>query len=413
VRGKGLNHNYVGAEKEMHPVTWLIIGAALFWTIFLILYRKYDLKKRGITFESGMAIFRTQRGLKAIDSFAKKHPTFLLHFGNLALVLGISLSIFVLFNFCYNLYFIFRQPARAIPGATFVFPGLVPGLTIYWWLIAIGILMFVHEISHGLLMRVHGVPTKSVGGLLLGIFPGAFVEPDEEKLAQTPTLPRLRVYSVGPVANILVSLLCLLLILAFLSPKPGVYVWAIRENGPSHGKLQPGVRVLAIDNISLSSVDDLEKLDNFLIKPNDNVRILIENDGKEREVWVVADNFYSENRGNLGLSLTWALPRRSFFNPFLIAYTVLAELRGYTVFHPFVYQSAVPWSLIDMLKWIFVLNLGVGLFNLLPMIPLDGGGMLQAILEKWMPKKKARKYCKYFSVSVLILIILNLLPYFR
>ena len=396
----------------MQPVIWLFIGAAIFWTIFLILYRKYDLKKRGITFESGAAIFRTTRGLSAIDSFAKAHPTLLLHFGNFALVLGIFLSCFVLYNLCYNLYFIFRQPARAIPGATFVFPGVIPGLTVYWWLIAIGVLMFAHEISHGLLMRVHDVPTKSVGGLLLGVIPGAFVEPDEKRLARTPTLQRLRIYAVGPVANVLVSLLCLLLLLTFLSPKPGIYIWGIRENGPSHGKLEPGMRILAIEDVFLSSPADLVKLENLPIKPNDNVRILIENDGRSSDVWIVADNFYSENRGNLGFSLAWAVPRKSFVNPFTIAYTAIAELRGDTIFHPFLYQSSVPWFFVDLLKWVFVLNLGVGLFNLLPMLPLDGGGMMQAVLEKWMPKKKARKYCIYTSVVVFALIVLNLLPYF-
>jgi membrane-associated protease RseP (regulator of RpoE activity) len=392
----------------MHPVAWLFAGAAVFWTVFFITYRKYDLKKRGISFESGAAVFRTKRGLKAIDSFAKAHPTFLFHFGNVAIVLGLLLSLFVLFNFCYNLYVILRQPRLALPGATFVLPGLVPGLTVYWWLIAIGILMVVHEVSHGLLMRVHNIPTKSVGGLLLGVIPGAFVEPDEKRLAEAPVLHRLRIYAVGSIANIFLSLLCVFLILLVLSPKPGVYVWGVRENGPSYGRLQPGVRILAIDNVYLQSFSDLDKLENLEIRPGDCIRIITENDCFE----VVADNYYSENKGNLGFSLRWALPRKSFLNPLVIAYVTVAELSGSTVFHPSLYHSSVPWSVVDLLKWTFVLNLGVGLFNLLPMLPLDGGGMLQAILEKWMPKKRARRWCILVSVIVLVLIVLNLIPYF-
>ncbi len=386
-------------------MVWLFAGAAIFWVIFSISYKKYNLKRRGVTFESGAAVFRTKRGLRAIDSFAKKHPIFLLHFGNVAVVLGIFLSAFVLFNFCYNLYFVILRPKVAIPGATFVFPGLIPGLTVYWWLIAVGTLMLVHEVSHGLLMRVHNIPTKSMGGLLLGVLPGAFVEPDEKKLARAPIPHRLRIYAVGSIANILLSFLCLLLTLALLSPMPGVYVWAVRENGPSHGKLQPGMRILAIHNLTIGSPDDLNKVEN--IKPGDNIRILTDNG----EYWVVADNYYSENEGNLGFLPAWALPRSSFLNPLVIASTTVSELRGWPVFHRFWYRSSVPWPLIDLLKWIFLLNFGVGLFNLLPMLPLDGGGMLQAILERWMPKKRARKCCIYLSIAVLVLVILNLFPY--
>jgi membrane-associated protease RseP (regulator of RpoE activity) len=389
----------------MHPAVWLLAGAAVFWSIFFILYKKYDLKRRGITFESGAAVFRTKRGLETIHSFAERHPKFLLHFGNVAVILGLFLSAFVLFNFCYNLYFVIRHPKVAIPGATFVFPGLIPGLTVYWWLIAVGILMLVHEFSHGLLMRIHRVPIKSVGGLLLGVLPGAFVEPDEKKLANAPISHRLRVYAVGSIANIFLSLLCLLLILALLSPKPGVYVWAVRENGPSHGKLQPGMRILAIDNLTIASPDDLDRLEN--IRPGENIRILTDNG----EYLVTADNYYSENEGSLGFLSSWALPRSSFLNPLVIASTTVSELRGWPVFHPFWYHSSVPWPVIDLLKWVFLLNFGVGLFNLLPMLPLDGGGMLQAILERWMPKKRARKFCIYFSIVVLVLVILNLFPY--
>ncbi|MEM2282478.1 MAG: site-2 protease family protein [Candidatus Hadarchaeales archaeon] len=398
----------------MNPLLGLLIGAAVFWTVFSILYRRLDLKKRGVTFESGAAVFRTRRGLQAIDSFAKRHPKFLLHFGNLAVVLALICCAFVLFNLCFNLYFILTKPRVALPGASIIFPGVIPGLTVYWWLITIGVLMGVHEVSHGLLMRVHDIPTKSTGALLLGVIPGAFVEPDEKKLASAPLSHRLRVYAAGSVANLLFSFFCLFLLLSLLTPKSGVYVWGVRKGGPSENLLEPGMRVVQIDNLRVESWKDLENLrwgylENLQgFTPGQEVEILTE----EGSFRVKADNFCSENRGSLGLYLNWAVPRAEFLNPLFAASVTVYELRGERIFHPLLYRSSVPWPVIDLLKWMFVLNLGVGLFNLLPMLPLDGGQMLQALLERKLPKKRARRICIYVSLAMLALVLLNILPYF-
>ncbi len=390
----------------MNSLLALVIGASTFWVIFLTLYKRYDLRKYGITLESGAAVFRTKRGLKKIDAFAKKHPKLLIHYGNISVVLALALCIFVSFNLLFNLYNILTSPRGALPGASFVLPGLIPGLTVYWWLISIGSLMLVHEISHGLLMRVHRIPTKSMGGLLFAVIPGAFVEPDEKKLRSAPTRDRLRVYAVGSVTNIIFSFLCLLLLLSIVVPKEGVYVWGVRENGPCDNKLAPGMKILRINNVVINSWKDLKLLEN--IKPGQTVTI--ETDQGTFEV--IADNYYSENRGSLGLIPIWAIPESRFLNPLFAAYITVLELRGQRVFNQIVYSSLIPWWLVDMLKWMFVLNLGVGLFNLLPMLPLDGGYMIETILEKRMPKKRARKACIVLSLVMLGVLICNLVPYF-
>ena len=43
-------------------------------------------------------------------------------------------------------------------------------------------MIIIHEFSHGILARVENVKINSIGLLLFAIIPGAFVEPDEEKL---------------------------------------------------------------------------------------------------------------------------------------------------------------------------------------------------------------------------------------
>ena len=63
-----------------------------------------------------------------------------------------------------------------------------------------------------------------------------------------------------------------------------------------------------------------------------------------------------------------------------------------------------------ILKWIFMLNFGIGLVNLLPAVPLDGGYILRGLLESKMRKKTAKRISYAIAIFVLALIILNFLP---
>ena len=79
-------------------------------------------------------------------------------------------------------------------------------------------------------------------------------------------------------------------------------------------------------------------------------------------------------------------------------------------FTPTLYTALIPWWGVSLLQWLFALNLGVGLFNLMPAKPLDGGYMLEAALEKKTKKQTARRVVKILSFTVLILLILNMIP---
>jgi membrane-associated protease RseP (regulator of RpoE activity) len=72
----------------------------------------------------------------------------------------------------------------------------------------------------------------------------------------------------------------------------------------------------------------------------------------------------------------------------------------------------VPWEVIDVIKWMFVLNLGVGLFNMLPAVPFDGGYMMQAILERKTSQEKAKRVVRILSYAIFVLILMSMLPAF-
>ena len=61
------------------------------------------------------------------------------------------------------------------------------------------------------------------------------------------------------------------------------------------------------------------------------------------------------------------------------------------------------------LRWLYLLSLSIGLFNLLPLPTVDGGRMAQVFLHKLHGSEKGEKRYKQISLFFLLLILLNLL----
>jgi membrane-associated protease RseP (regulator of RpoE activity) len=385
-----------------------LLGLGVFWAVFLLLYREWGLRRYGFSLEGGMLLWRTERGLRFIDRTARRHRGWWLGFGEVGVWVGILLMLFVLLNLLLNAYLILRRPELSVGGASFVLPGVIPGLTVYWWLISVAVVLLVHEFSHGFLLRAQGLPTKSMGLLLFVALPGAFVEPDERRLSASPLRKRLRVFAAGPFSNVLLGLLVLLLLVLLLSPRPGVYVWGVRENGPSEN-LKLGTQLLSLNGHPLRTWEDYAELVENL-KPGENVVL----ETGEGTFLLTADNV--ENRGSLGIWPVSPVSRSSLLRPLSVPGLMVNELLGrpvlppYVLLHPYFYRPSVPWPLVDLLKWIFVLNLGIGMFNLLPMVPLDGGYMFRGLLELRMSRRRARQLSNYFSLFLLLILLVNLFP---
>jgi len=70
--------------------------------------------------------------------------------------------------------------------------------------------------------------------------------------------------------------------------------------------------------------------------------------------------------------------------------------------------AAVLW-LMGLIFWLYLLNLGIGLFNLVPLGPIDGGRMLKTGLGKFFSEKTSLRIWKMVSGLFLFLILANLL----
>ena len=69
--------------------------------------------------------------------------------------------------------------------------------------------------------------------------------------------------------------------------------------------------------------------------------------------------------------------------------------------------NAFIWF-VGLLVWIYLLNLGIGLFNLLPLGPLDGGRMYLIALQRFMKKERAYWIWKNTGRVILFIILANL-----
>ncbi|MCJ2512071.1 MAG: site-2 protease family protein, partial [Candidatus Thermoplasmatota archaeon] len=95
-------------------------------------------------------------------------------------------------------------------------------------------------------------------------------------------------------------------------------------------------------------------------------------------------------------------------SPFPDWFTQFYEVEGFWSFLP----TDAFWVLANIVYWIFWLNLMLGLTNVLPAVPLDGGYIfrdgLEAVMERTKPDMAAEKreaYARKVSYALALLIL--------
>lgn len=373
-----------------------LVSAVIFYGIVLLYFfktrKKWDV--HGI-----LALYRTKIGIKFMDKLARKFPRTLKFLGYVGIVvgfIGMAFTFVMLVKSALDLLLIEGAPpgfAPVLPGVKI--PGL-PTLSFWHWLIGIFVLATVHEFAHGVLARVHKLEVKNSGFGFLGPILLAFVEPDEEKLAKASAKTQLSVYSAGPFSNFLFAGLFLLVSLFVMGPivgdvfiSNGIEVSKFTEGFPAERSgLEVPFVILGVDGKETLDRDSfLEVTDG--IKPDEVLKL--KTDQGDFEIRTV-ENPNDPEKGYIGIEGIGAK---------------VGIREGVSEFK----SDVVGWFNL-LFFWLFILNFGVGLFNLLPLGPVDGGRMfLVASLAIFKNEKKAKKVWMITMYIVLFLIIVNLLPW--
>jgi membrane-associated protease RseP (regulator of RpoE activity) len=331
-----------------------------------------------------------------------------------------------------------REAGRQMGAQAYLLiPGINPYLPIAYGWIGIVVAIIVHEFSHGILASRLGFKVKSSGILLLlGIPVGAFVEVDEQQLKEASLRNSARVLAAGPGANITVAVACLLALLVLvsgLSPSlDGLYVSKVEEGMPAQqAGISEGDVIVSVNGVQALTVDVLKQA---LDKPPPDGMLVLEirrGEGWKDSLTIRLAPVETPEGPKIGVrvvelkttSILENYKRLAYSSPIL--HFVPPTLGGAQGFIPFsdtlhvFYQHPIGPSyyyLANLLFWLWFVNVNVGIFNSLPIYPLDGGQVLmnglRAFAKGRLTESAIRGITGAISVALAMLVIsMVLLPF--
>jgi len=373
---------------------WESISTIIFLLILGILV---VLDRKNIEFKYGVAIRRIKKGKEWIYAVGDRYKTFFKYFGTIAVVIGIISSLVAFYFIFLQAYIILTNPQASTPGLRPILPS-IPSKTFctyalcvpFWfWIIGVLVVLVSHEMSHALVARSANIRIKSFGLISVVVLPGAFVEPDENQIKKSNSFTKLKIYAAGSFANLLVFAIASLATTAMFSyfylPN-GVQFISTVQNSPAYKLNFTGGIIKQIDSTRLSSVQDFENA-MTKIKPGENITIVTTTGNY---TLTTANSPTDSSKAFIGISG---------------ASTYFSVKNAYGIF-----AGTIDW-IFQLFAWLVFLNFGIGLVNLLPIKPLDGGLIYEEII-KIIFKKPKPQYVKALSIFTFLLIIINLVgPY--
>ena len=372
----------------MNGIYYYLIAFAIIWILVGIFHEK--LSNYGVELNFPVIMWKTQRLRGLISRISNFSPRFWRWFMNVGIVVAFAAMIFITWTLISSLPSVFEAPAVSI-----VIPGVdMPGSSIYvpffYGLIALASVLIVHEFSHGIQAVGEKISIKSIGLLLFIILPGAFVEPDEDELKNAKRSSRLRVYAAGSIANISLAIIAILLVSLISMGIPhyfaedGIAIDRVVSDSPSDGILKGGMVLEAIDN---HKITDAESYSNIVSSFNPGDNITVQTDQGSYSI-ILGKNPNNDSVGFFGIQANKH-------------FKLIDDSLG-----------PVPWvlfELLDLFQWVFMLNLGIGLFNLLPLKPLDGGYMLEILLSYKLSENQYKPIVNALSGVMAMIIIFSLI----
>jgi membrane-associated protease RseP (regulator of RpoE activity) len=388
-------------------IAWLNfdnLSAIIFLIIMLFLIVRY---KQKLTFQVMLKIinipliyavlWKTKFGLKFMDKIADKYRELVKLIGYCFVGFGFIGMIFISFNILYLLFQLFVSPRTAAQGVAPVLPLTnIPGLgylSFWHFLITIFITVLVHEFAHGIVARAHKIPVKASGlgvfSLILPLFPLAFVEPEEKKLEKSPDIVQYSIFSAGPMTNIILYLVVVLLFSFVVIPLEsnithpvGISFNGLMDNySAQEAGMRPGTIINSYNGEQVLTYQNFTSLAGD-IRPDQQITL-----GTDNGTFTIVTKPSPDDpeKGYIGIL------------------DIRNERRINDKYSSF--GTAFFW-IKDLIRWLFMINLLVGLMNLLPLMVTDGGRMLKTAFEKiFKDSKKADKLWMFIGFLFIFTLI--------
>lgn len=334
------------------------------------------LDRKNIEFNYGLIIRRWKRGQYVMDRWIFSHRKFLEVVGVIGVVLGLVASIGGLITIIYFTALNQQAVSPVLPTVSgFEYPTGIIGVPFWFWIVSIFVILTVHEPMHAIFARLAGVPVRSWGVMTFFVLPlGAFVDPDMKKVNKLRLSQKLKIFAGGSLGNFatgaVVGLILFLMAATLFGQAtiPGTPAAAAGVDG----------KLLSVNGVQIKTIGDLS---NVLkdIAPGSTAELLTEK-GKYFVTTISPPNGGEGSYLGLSFGLKPQYAESSYY-----------ILTFYQLFF-----------------WLFLFNVGVGIFNMLPMKPFDGGHMFEAIFAKlFKSDRMARTAIHITSLAVFAIILIN------
>lgn len=383
------------------------LSAVAFLLVILFLILKY---RKKLDFQPMLRIgkvplvyavlWKTKFGISFMDRIGSKYRELVKLIGYCFIGFGFFGMILISLNILYLLLKLFITPRETAEGVSLVLPLTnIPGLgylSFWHFLITLFITILIHEFAHGIVARAHNVPVNSSGlgvfSLVLPIFPLAFVEPDEKKLQKDKDIVQYSIFAAGPMINIFFALIILLFMNLVLAPVDnavthpvGISFTGLMENySAAEAGMKPG---MIINSVNGTEVLDYTAFSKGVGTLNSGDQILL---GSANGTFLITAKPAKDNPDNAYIGILG----------------VQNERRINARFEPF--DGTYFWFR-GLIRWLFLINLAIGLMNLLPLMVTDGGRMLKTALDKVIgDSEKANKLWTFVGMVFIFTLLLAL-----
>jgi membrane-associated protease RseP (regulator of RpoE activity) len=418
----------------MNWILLIILLIAVYASIAYYIYSRKLWEDR-ITFYGPIMAIKTNR-IGFFDKFIA-FRTFFRLYGTAGVAAVIIVSVFItVMLFISVRYTLLVQPEPTgiyKPQNILLLPGIneyVPSTLAVW--LAFIITIAVHEFGHAILCRVENIKVKTMGVLVAVIPIGFFVEPDEEQLDRTRGMAKIRMFGAGITNNLVVGFSCfilLILCMGLVVPISQPIIHGVYKDYPAAiAGIPPGSIVTAVNGIPVTSRADVSTILNTT-RPGSLLTLTVEKDSVSRDYPLTLSAWpgdipdrtsgfmgveYYDGSAVMGV-ITGMLSPVGFFQFLIVPFAsdsgvqflrILAFETPDTTYYQVPFEGF--WGVIHLLFWCAWINLNVGIFNAIPMIPLDGGYIFKEGVDRLLDRRGLMKYSGYVTgaVSYLMLVVL-------
>jgi len=236
--------------------------------------------------------------------------------------------------------------------------------------------LVIHEVAHGIVARLEKIKVKSGGFAIIIALIAGFIEPDEEEFNRARRISKIRVIAAGSTSNMLFSFIIVGLLLfnpsfgnilealsptlrgLFYNDPIGVPIVSVIEgSGAEKAGMKAGDIIVGINDIQIRTPQDLAKVK---LTPGEQVNVKVLRDGELMNLQVTIGRAEDDpNRGLIGIvrdMFPYMPPKVNFWIPW-------------------------PQEVFMFLLWLWMLSFFIGIFNMLPMLPLDGEKYISSLVE--------------------------------